>query len=144
MDLSWRYRIPIIIHGRTMFCITSWIVNKLVQISSCFPIIVLLPFLIPSSKFLVAFPLKCWRSSNTISSLACNDHFTLITYIGNNQKKERTKNYSQNSTVTASLLAWYSIFFFVSWQNNKKWWIGTSTLIHNMFSNRTFPIINQH
>lgn len=66
-------------HARTVLCITSWIVNKRPRTSSCSSIIALVLSLIRSSNCHVASPLKCWRSSNTISSLACSDHFTLIT-----------------------------------------------------------------
>lgn len=67
-------------HARTVLCMTSWIVNKRPRTASCSLIISLVLFLISSSIFLAAFPLKCRRSSNTISSLACRDHLTLITW----------------------------------------------------------------
>lgn len=66
-------------HARTVLCITSWMVNKRPRTASCSSIISLVVFFIPSNKFLAPLPFRCWRSSNTISSLAWSDHFTLIT-----------------------------------------------------------------
>lgn len=68
-------------HARKVLCMTSWMVNKRPRTASCSSIISLVLFLIPSSKLFVVLPLKCWRSSNTISSLAWSDHFTLMTCI---------------------------------------------------------------
>lgn len=66
-------------HARTVLCMTSWIVNRRPRTASCSSIISLVDFLIHSSKARARFPFKCWRSSNTISSLAWSNHFTLIT-----------------------------------------------------------------
>lgn len=80
-------------HERTVLCMTSWIVNKRPRTASCSWIISLVLFLIPSSKPLVVLPRKCRRSSNTISSLAWSDHFTLITCKINYRKESKLKFY---------------------------------------------------
>ena len=67
-------------HARTVLCITSWIVNRRPRTASCSSNMFLVHFLILSKIALVALPLKCLRSSSTISSLAWSDHLTLITY----------------------------------------------------------------
>ena len=79
--------------ARTLLCMTSWIVNKRPRTASCSSSISLVFFLKPSSNWRAMFPLRCWTSSKIISSLACSDHFTLMTC------HEKTKTFTFETTV---------------------------------------------
>lgn len=87
-------------HARTVFCITSCIVKRRARTASCSSNISLVFFFTTSNIFRVLEPFKCSRSIDMISSLACNDHFTLITWILN----ENVTNLSQTIVLGSSII----------------------------------------
>lgn len=113
-------------HARRLLCMTSWIVNMRPRTASCSSIISLVLFLIPSSRILVVFPLKCWRSSKTISSLAWRDHFTLITCVTlHNQCHSRTVLILEYSTKHAKDKDKWPILCCQHWNLKYMiWWIN--------------------